>query len=156
MDKILNYEIDDYKAFEKGFFSLVDTSVDYSEYRIKPWLTKADYFGKMNWGKFTIYHQPKYLFQRRVILKIEGVINESQISLKINYHYFFLVSIVSSISLVLFSIFMITELPIYFGLSLLIITIFQTFWLFRFCYNTKKKFLKQIEKIIKNAAHHRQ
>lgn len=149
---ILKYAIDNYEAFEKGFFSLVDTSVDYSDYRIKPWLTKADYFGKINWGKFTIYHQVKFFHQRRIILKIEGVIKENQLLLKINYHHFFWVSIISSIFLALFGIFMMTRLPIYFGLILLLITIFQTSWLFRFCYNINKKFIRQIEEIIKNAA----
>ena len=149
---ILSYEIDNYEAFEKGFFSLVDTSVDYSDYQNKPGLTKSDYFGKMSWGKFTIYHQSKCLLQRRVILKIEGVIKESQLMLKIENHNFFWVSIVSSIFVALFSIFMMTRLPIYFGLTLLIITFFQTAWLLRLCFNAKKKFIRQIEKIIKNAA----
>jgi len=149
---ILSYEIDNSEAFEKGFFSLVDTSVDYSDFRSNPELTKADNFGKMSWGKFTIYHQSKCLLQRRVILKIEGVIKENQLLLEIEYHHFFWVSIVSLISVALFSIFMMTRLPIYFGLILLIITIFQTSWLLRFCYKTKTKFIRQIQEILKNAA----
>ncbi len=152
MDKIIKYEIENYETFEKGFFSLVDTSIDYSDYRINPWITKADYFGKMNWGEFTIYHQTKYLLQRRVTLKIQGAIKENQLLLKINYHNFFWISIVNSILLAFFSIFIMTKLPVIYGLILLIITIFQTSWLYIFYHKTKKKFIRQIEKIIKNAA----
>ena len=146
---ILSYKIDNYEAIEKEFYSLVDTSVDYSDFRINPELTKADNFGKISWGKFTIYHQSKWLLQRRVILKIEGVIKENQLLLEAKYHHFVWVSIVNSIFVSLFSIFMMTRLPIYFGLVLLIITIFHTSWQIRFCYKTKTKLIRQIEEIIK-------
>jgi hypothetical protein len=149
---IRKYKIANYEAFENGFLGLVDTSVDYSKYKINPWVTKADYFGKLKWGKFTIYQQPKYLFKRRIFLKIDGAINDNQLSLKINFHYFYWVAVVNSIFLGLLSVFIMTQLPIYYGIILLIINIFQTFRLHIFCNKIKCLFINQIEEIIKNAA----
>lgn len=151
MRRILKYKIEDLEIFLTEFISFVDTSFDYTEFLLNPWITKSDYFGKINYGKFIIYHKVNLLFQPRIILEIRGQIKENILSLTIKYHNLWNV-ITSIVFLTVFSVFMMTTLSIYFGLILFIITIVQTFLVLRLYIKSKQKFIELIAGIIKKDA----
>jgi hypothetical protein len=143
----IHYRIDNLERFETEFLSLVDTSVDYSDFSGNPWITKFDYFGKFNWGKFTIYQKDTLFLRPIVVLKIDGEIVKNLLSLRISYFQLW-IFLANTILLTLLSIFMMFKLPLYFGLVLLLITIVQTFWWASLTGKWKQKFVSQIEKII--------
>jgi len=148
MSTILKYKIENLEILLTEFLSVVDTSVDYNDFSLNPWITNSDYFGKISFGKFIFYHKVKLLLQPRVILEIRGQIKENIFSLTIKYHnlwYF----ITNTIVLTVFSVFMMTTSSIYFGLILLIITIVQTLFGLRLYIKRKQKFIELIEGIIK-------
>ena len=151
MSSNIHYKIDNLERFETEFLSLVDTSVDYSDFSGNPWTTKFDYFGKFNWGNFTIYQIDSIFLRPRIVLKIDGEINENLLSVRISYYQLW-IFLANTIFLTLFSIFLMFKLPLYFGLVLLLITIVQTSWWIRQFSKWKQKFLGQIEKIIENVA----
>jgi hypothetical protein len=144
---MIKYKIDDLEDFQTRFTSLVDTSVDYTDYSCHPLTIKADYFGKIQWGKFTIYHQYKRFFQRQIILKIDGGIKENIVSLNISYHNQW-IFVISTIITTLFCVFVTLHVSLFIGLTLLIITIIQILLWFRFYDKRKQDFIKKIEEII--------
>lgn len=147
MKSIFTFKIEDFDKFYKEFVDLVDISVDLSDYRLNPWNTKSDYFGKLQFGKFVIYHQHKHFLQRRIVLKIVGEINENSMTLFISYYYQW-IFIINVLFLTLFSLFLMIKLDVYIGLGLLIINIIQTYFIIDKYINRKKNFLKLIEKMI--------
>ncbi len=150
MTTILKYEIGDYEIFQQEFFKLVDTTVDLSDYKSNPWITKSDYFGNMNWGDFIIYRIHKFFFRQRIILKIEGEIEEDQVHLRIKVFHFWLF-LTNAVFLTIISVILILNVPSIGLISLLIVTT-QTLFDFWFFSQKKKEFIKQFEEILKRAA----
>jgi len=142
------YKIQDFDKFYKEFVNLVDLTVDHIDYRINPWITKSDYFGKLQFGKFVIYHQHKLFLQRRIILKIDGELKEGILYIFINYYYQW-IFIANVLFLTLFSLFLMIKFDFYIGLGLLLVNIIQTYFIIDFYIDRKKDFLKLIEKMIK-------
>jgi len=151
MSTILKYKIDNLEILLTELKSFVDTSIDYTDFSLNPWITNPDYFGKINLGKFIIYYKAKLFLQPRVILEIRGQIKENILSFTIMYHNLWIV-MTSTIFLTIFSVFMMINLPIYFGLILLIIIIVQTLLGLRLYIKRKQKFIERIEEIIKKNA----
>ena len=148
MRRAITYKINDFDKFYKEFVNLVDLTVDHIDYRINPWITKSDYFGKLQFGKFVIYHQHKLFLHRRIILKIDGELKEGTLYLFINYYYQW-ISIANVLFLTLFSLFLMIKFDFYIGLGLLLVNIIQTYFIIDFYIDRKKDFLKLIEKMIK-------
>jgi len=146
--RAITYKINDFDKFYKEFVNLVDLTVDHIDYRINPWITKSDYFGKLQFGKFVIYHQHKLFLQRRIILKIDGELKEGTLYLFINYYYQW-IFIANVLFLTLFSLFLMIKFDFYIGLGLLLVNIIQTYFIIDFYIDRKKDFLKLIEKMIK-------
>jgi len=146
--RAITYKINDFDKFYKEFVNLVDLTVDHSDYRINPWITKSDYFGKLQFGKFVIYHQHKLFLQRRIILKIDGELKEGILYIFINYYYQW-IFIANVLFLTLFSLFLMIKFDFYIGLGLLLVNIIQTYFIIDFYIDRKKDFLKLIEKMIK-------
>jgi hypothetical protein len=145
--RAITYKIEDFDKFQKDFVNLVDLTVDHSDYRINPRITKSDYFGRLKFGKFVIYHQHKYFLQRRIVLKIEGELKEDKLCLFINYYYRW-IFITNVLFLILFSIFLMIKTDFYIGLGLLLVNIVQTYVIIAYYIDMKKDFLKLIEKMI--------
>jgi hypothetical protein len=141
------FKIEDFDKFYKEFVDLVDISVDLSDYRLNPWNTKSDYFGKLQFGKFVIYNQHKHFLKRRIVLKIVGEINENSMTLFISYYYLW-IFIINVLFLTLFSLFLMIKLDVVIGLGLLLINIIQTCFIIDNYIDRKKDFLKLIEKMI--------
>jgi hypothetical protein len=147
LKSIFTYKIEDSDKFYKEFADLVDISVDLSDYRLNPWNTKSDYFGKLQFGKFEIYHQHKHFLKRRIVLKIVGEINEETMTLFISYYYQW-IFIINVFFLTLFGLFLMVNLDVYIGLGLMLINIIQTYFVIDNYIARKKAFLKLIEKMI--------
>lgn len=144
---IITYQIEDFDNFYKEFISIVDISVDLWDYRLNPRITKADYFGKFQAGRFTIYHQYKYLFQRRIVLKINAEIDNDILSLNISSYNKWII-IVNVVWLTLASIFLMVGINFYIGLAVLLINILQTYVALDNYKERKGSFVKMIEKMI--------
>ncbi len=151
MNTILIYRIDNLEVFTTKFLNLVDTSIDINDFSLNPRTTNSDYFGKFEWNKFTIYYKNIIFLQPRIVLEINGQISENLLTLKISYYNLW-IFVASTIILTFFSVMMMTKLPIFYGLILLIVTIIQSIWWFTYRKKRKKIFKEQIEEIIKNAA----
>jgi hypothetical protein len=145
--RAITYKIDDFDKFYKEFVKLVDITVDYGDYRINPWNTKSDYFGKLQFGKFVIYHQNRLFLQRRIVLKVDGELKENTLSLIISYYFQWIFGI-NVLLLTLFSLFLMIKLDVYIGLGLLLINILQTYFIYNYYMKKKKGFLKLIENMI--------
>ncbi len=147
MRRAITYKIKDFDKFYKEFVNLVDLTVDHNDFRINPWITKSDYFGKLQFGKFVIYHQHKHFLQRRIVLKIDGELKEDTLCLLINYYYQW-IFITNVLFLTLFSLFLMIKLNFYIGLGLLLVNIIQTYFIANYYIGRKKDFLKLIENMI--------
>ena len=144
------YKIEDSDSFYKDFINIIDTSVDISDYWLNRGITKADYFGKFQAGKFTIYHLHEFFILRRIVLKINVEIKENTLSLVVNYYSKWIFTI-NAIWLFITSIVLMVGLNFYIGLALFLITILQAYLTINVYNERKKSFIQIIEKmIIKN------
>jgi hypothetical protein len=147
-----HFTIKDTEKFLLDLADYVDFSVDYSDYMVNPWITESIYFGKMNWGKFTIYRQNTSLFRHWIVLKVIGEVDNSNLSFNINYFRNWIL-VLNTIGLTLFSILLIIHFNFYIGMAVFSITCIQSFYSFRFIKKQKNDFIKMIEYVInKNAA----
>jgi hypothetical protein len=145
--KAITYKIEDFDKFYKEFVNLVDLTVDHNDYQTNPWVTKSDYFGKLQFGKFIIYHQYKHFLQRRIVLKIDGELKEDTLSLFISYYYQ-RIFITNVLFLTLFSLFLMMKLDFFIGLVILLVNIIQAYFIIDYYIGRKKDFLKLIDNMI--------
>jgi hypothetical protein len=150
----IDYKVKDGHKFITGFYKLVDTSVDYLDYMADRWVTDSEYFGKIQWGMFTIYSQHKFLWKRRTILKIRGKLTDGKLDLDIRLHYRW----VEIVYYIYFNLIMliipivISQLPdlMTWNLEWLILLIpsYQTYWIFEAYDKGRDHFLEKMEEIV--------
>jgi len=147
MRTIYSYRIRDYDKFLTGFAQLVDTSVDSSDFVINPKLTSSDYFGTIQFGKFTIYRPYSWFLYHGIVLKINGEITETHLCFDIIYPRRW-VFIANAFFISLFSFFVMSSLDLYVGLAILLVIALQFSLLFRFYAKCKSNFIRTIEEIL--------
>ena len=144
----LKYKINNLERFFAGFYQLVDTKVDYSDFLADPWVTKSEYFGKLKWGEFTIYQVRKSLLNRNTFLRIKGHVDANELTLEISYHQG-LVVVISYLGMIVFSLILLRD-NFYIGLGFLLVIFVQLFFQIRHYYKRKKDFINKIEAIIQD------
>jgi hypothetical protein len=144
--RAITYEIVDLDKFLKEFANLVDLSVDLSDFRVNPWSSRSDYFGKLNSGNFLIYQQHKGFLNRSIVLKINGKFEAKSLSLFIHYYNQWIL-IMNFLWLTIFGFFLMANLDMYVGLGLLLVNVIQAFYKVNNYIIRKTEFLKIIEKM---------
>lgn len=146
LEHTVSFNLKDQHKFLNEFLKQVDTNSNKLDFSLSPWEIRKDYFGKINWGNFTIYQQKRIFLNRRIVLKIIGEITNSTLTSTIKY-YNLSTFIFSTTILIFLSFVVMSEISIYPGLLLLIIVAIQTGYTVRQFENGKKKFIEFIEKI---------
>ena len=143
--KLLKYHISDTEEFLMKLYGLVDINIDIDDFKKNPFL-KSDYFGKIQFGNFIIYSTRKSIIGKRIILKIEGVMdskNYVEFAIKI-YHFWTL--LINNLILVLLGL--VLGFKNYFGLVFIVIALIQMSWRIYIVQKEQLKFKTQIENII--------
>lgn len=144
----VKYKINNLERFFAGFYQLVDTRVDYSDFLADPWVTKSEYFGKLKWGEFTIYQVRKSLLNRNTLLRIKGHVDENELTLEISYHQG-LVMAISYLVMIFFSLLLMSD-SFYIGLGFLLLIVIQLLYQIRHYNKRKKDFINKIEAIVQD------
>jgi len=144
---IIQYKIEDYDKFLHRFFKLVDTSVDLLDYQMNPWAIKAEYFGKIKWGKFTVYNTTRGLIYRPIVLKIYGAIEKDRLRLRVTYFRIELMLIPMILGVIAgFSV--ILNSDYYAGAVVLLFVFVFFFCMIRFFRKKERAFILKIEAIL--------
>lgn len=143
--KLLKYHISDTEGFLLKLHELVDFNVDIDDFKKNPFL-KSDYFGKIQFGNFTIYSARKSIVGKRIILKIEGGLeSKNYIELKVKMYHIW-IPLLNNLTLVLLGF--VLGLKNYFGIVIIVIALIQTSWTIYIVQKEQLKFKTQIENII--------
>jgi hypothetical protein len=140
------YNLKDTNSFLLELMSHVDTCPDSTVYSSSSWVNKREYFGKFEWDGFTVYDKQKSLLQNKIILKINGSINANILSLNIKYQNYW-ISIINTVFLTVFSLFVLLYFNFYVGLLFLVIVFVQTYLVLNLYYKRKIRFIKLIESL---------
>jgi hypothetical protein len=140
------YNLKDTNSFLSELMSHVENCTDNTVYSSSSWVNKREYFGKFEWDSFTIFDKQKILLQNKIILKINGSILDNILSLNIKYQNYW-ISIINTVFLTGFSLFVLLCFNFYVGLLLLFIVFVQTYLVLNLYYKRKIKFIKLIESL---------
>lgn len=83
------YGLPDFDSFFKSIVKYVDTTEDYRQSIWIPNKLDKEYFGKFDWGKFTIYQTRKGLIKRYISLRIKAKLEDSKLSVSLMDYYLF-------------------------------------------------------------------
>lgn len=143
--KLLKYYISDTEEFLLKLHGLVDLNIDIDDFKKNPFL-KSDYFGKIQFGNFTIYSTRKSIIGKRIILKIEGGLESKNcVELKIKMYHIWIL-LLNNLILVLLGL--ILGLKNYLGIVFIVIALIQTSWAIYIGQKEQLKFKTRIENII--------
>ena len=109
--------------------------------------TSLDYFGYFIDKKFVIYKIKKVFLGRTISLKIDGVLQDKKLIVKIIYHNIWLYW-TNFIFLIIFSGFVIWNLNYYIGIAILFVDIIQVLFGLNSYMQEEKRFIQELEKII--------
>ncbi len=85
----LKYKIDNIDSFFENFKKYVDVTVSKRQVLWNFFEIKKDYFGKIEYKKFSVYHLKKRFAYRRIILEINGEIDNGELLVKVKDYSFF-------------------------------------------------------------------
>lgn len=143
--KLLKYHISDTEEFLLKLHELVDINVDIDEFKKNPFL-KSNYFGKIQFGNFTIYSTRKSIIGKKIILKIEGGLDsKNYVEFKAKMYHFWTL-LINNLILVLLGLVLVSQN--YFGIVFIVIALIQTSWGVYIVQMEQLKFKTRIENII--------
>ncbi len=143
----LKYRIENFGNFFDKFVPYVDTINNYKESFWIPSKMKYDYFGKIEYGNFTIYQLEKRLFKKSIVSKIVGKMNQDILEITFK-GYSIIIQILNFLVLTIFSIMLMFDWSFYIGLFILIINVLQMLFYMKMLVKKKKEFQSLMDSII--------
>lgn len=147
MKEILTYEINDSNEFISRMNEIVYLYDEKTFFNEIPY-TKLDYFGYFQFGRFIINRTYRLFFQKIIVLKIMGEIQENTLKLKIKHPNSFGL-IFNFIVLLFFGLLVLWNFNLYLGVSIILINLIQTSILIYTYLKLRKEFLNTIERFTK-------
>ncbi len=138
--KIKKFKFQNIDLFYKRFYSIVDTSVNFDLVFRCPIETRGSFFGKIEFGNFTVYGIKNFFLNKTTLLRIDGKVNDSnEVSFKYSIPYLWLI-IINNLMPLIFS-FPLILFNFLLGSIVLIGTIIQIIWYIRQIEILKEKFM---------------
>mgnify|MGYP000978091284 CR=1 FL=1 len=125
----------------------IGKSVKIAEYEAMIPKPKSEYFGAIESEKFIIYGQQDLIFQKKIVLQAEGLVQGDRLQLKITF-YDLRQFIVNNVILTLCGVIMFLAFSRELGIGIGILSLAQIVFFTVNYQEKKKKFLRMIKKII--------